>query len=203
MMSFDMGGEFSMTARSPGRPRDPAADQAILEATLQLLAERGYSGLALTEVAERARVSTATLYRRWPAKVFLVLAAMQSPLFPVFLPDTGNTRQDLILFLQERIETTQRPLLAKVLPALAAEGAGSPEFVERFRQLQAPIRQMAFALFERGIARGDLPASLNYDLTLDLLLGPITSRQMIGGPILDLALAPTIVDVILQGVARK
>jgi hypothetical protein len=116
---------------------------------------------------------------------------------------TGNTRQDLIVFLQERIQATQRPLVTKVLPALAAEGAGNPAFVEQFRQLQAPIRQMAFGLFERGIARGDLPTSLDYDLTLDLLLGPLVSRQLINVPRLDPALAPTIVDAVLYGVARK
>ncbi|EFH83093.1 TetR/AcrR family transcriptional regulator [Ktedonobacter racemifer] len=192
-----------MITRVPGRPRNPAADRAILEATLQLLDERGYSGLALTEVAERAGVSTATLYRRWSSKVPLVLAAMQTALFPISLPDTGNTRQDLIMFLQERIEATQRPLVSKVLPALAAEGAGNPAFVEQFRQLQAPIRQMAFRLFERGIARGDLPASLDQDLTLDLLLGPLVSRQLINIPRLDPALAPTIVDAVLYGVARR
>lgn len=192
-----------MTTRAPGRPRNPAADRAILEATLQLLDERGYSGLALTEVAERAAVSTATLYRRWSSKVSLVLAAMQATLFPISLPDTGNTRQDLIVFLQERIEATQRPLVTKVLPALAAEGAGNPAFVEQFRQLQAPVRQMAFGLFERGIARGDLPTSLDYDLTLDLLLGPLVSRQVINIPRLDPALAPRIVDAVLYGVARK
>jgi AcrR family transcriptional regulator len=203
MMSIDMRGVLCMATRTSGRPRDPAADRAILEATLQLLDEQGYSGLALTEVAERAGVSTATLYRRWSSKVPLVLAAIQTTLFPVPLPDTGDIRQDLILFLQERIETTQRPLLAKILPALAVDGARSPEFVEQFRRLQAPIRQMAFVLFERGIARGDLPASLNYDLTLDLLLGPIAHRQLVNDHTLNPALAPAIVDAILYGVTQK
>jgi AcrR family transcriptional regulator len=203
MMSFDMRGVFGMAMRASGRPRDPAADRAILEATLQLLEERGYNGLALSEVAHRAGVSTATLYRRWSSKVSLVLATMQASLFPPSLPDTGDTRQDLIVFLQERVEATQRPLVAKVLPALAAEGAGNPAFVEQFRQLQAPVRQMAFGLFERGIARGDLPPSLDYDLTLDLLLGPLLRRQVVNVPRLDPALAPTIVDAVLYGVARK
>jgi AcrR family transcriptional regulator len=203
MMSFDIKGVFGMTMRTSGRPRDSGASRAILEATLQLLEERGYSGLALTEVAHRAGVSTATLYRRWSSKVSLVLAAMQANLFPPSLPDTGDTRQDLIVFLQERIEATQRPLVANVLPALAAEGALNPAFVEQFRQLQAPVRQMAFMLFERGIARGDLSPSLDYDLTLDLLLGPLLRRQLVNVPRLDPAVASTIVDAVLSGVARK
>jgi AcrR family transcriptional regulator len=202
MIYVDMRGVFCMATRPPGRPRDPVADRAILEATLQLLDEQGYSGLALTEVAERAGVSTATLYRRWSSKGPLVLAAMQSILYPVSLPDTGNTRQDLVLFLQERIQTTQRPLPTKILPALAAEAAGSPEFAEQFRRVQAPIRQVAFTLFDRGIARGDLPFTLDPNLILDLLLGPIAFRQLINGPMLDPTLAPVIVDAILHGVAQ-
>ncbi len=192
-----------MAMRTLGRPRDPVADRAILEATLSLLAEQGYSGLALTEVAERAGVSTATLYRRWSSKAPLVLAAMQRVFLTVSLPDTGDTRQDLILFLQERIQTAKNPLLTKVLPALAAEGARSPEFAHQFRQVQIPVRQMAFALFDRGIARGDLPAEIDPDLILDLLLGPLAFRQLVGGPPLDPAVAPGIVDAILHGVGKK
>lgn len=192
-----------MATRTPGRPRDPVADRAILETTLSLLAEQGYSGLALTAVAERAGVSTATLYRRWSSKAPLVLAAMQTVFLTVSLPDTGDTRQDLILFLQERIQTAKSPLLTKVLPALAAEVARSPEFAEQFRQVQTPVRQMAFILFDRGIVRGDLPAELDPDLTLDLLLGPLAFRQLVGGPLLDPALAPGIVDAILHGVGQK
>jgi hypothetical protein len=66
--------------------------------------------------------------------------------------------------------------------------------------LQAPVRQQAFALFDRGIARGDLPVTLDRDLALDLLLGPIIFRQFVGGAPLDPQLAPAIVEAVLYGV---
>jgi hypothetical protein len=69
-----------------------------------------------------------------------------------------------------------------------------------FWSLQAPSRQQAFTLFDRGIARGDLPGALDRDLALDLLLGPITFRLFVGGAPLDPQLAPSIVEAILHGI---
>ncbi len=184
----------------PGRPRDPAADRAILTATLALIAERGYTGLALTEVAKRAGVSTATLYRRWPSKAPLVLDALRTLILTIALPDTGDTQHDLIVFVTERIQTLSSPLLAQLIPALTAEAQRNHAFAEMFRSLQAPVRQQAFTLFDRGIARGDFPATLDRDLALDLLLGPITFRLLVGGAPLDPQVAPAIVEGVLHGI---
>lgn len=189
--------------RAPGRPRNPAADRAILEATLALLAEQGYADLVITEIARRAGVSTATLYRRWPSKAPLVLDALRTLILTFPLPDTGDTRADLIAFVTERIQTAGSPLLTQVIPALAAEGKRNRAFAELFWSLQRPIRMEAFTLFERGIARGDLPATLDREIALDLLLGPITFRQFISEAPLDPSLAPTIVDGVLYGIARS
>src|SRR4051812_14658089 len=107
--------------RHRGRPRDPATDRAILTVTLAVIAEKGYTNLALTEVAKRAGVSTATLYRRWPSKAPLVLDALRTLILTIALPDTGNTQHDLTEFLTERIRTLGSPLLLQVIPALTAE----------------------------------------------------------------------------------
>ena len=186
--------------RSRGRPRDPETDQAILTATLAMIAEQGYTNLALTEVAKRAGVSTATLYRRWPSKAPLVLDALRTLILTITLPDTGDTQQDLTVFLTERIQTLSSPLLGQLIPALTAEAQHNRSFAELFSNLQAPVRQQAFTLFDRGIARGDLPATLDRELALDLLLGPITFRLFVGGAPLDPQLAPVIVEGVLHGI---
>ena len=186
--------------RSRGRPRDPATDRAILTATLAVVAEQGYTNLALTEVAKRAGVSTATLYRRWPSKAPLVLDALRTLILTIALPDTGDTQQDLTVFLTERIQTLSSPLLAQLIPALTAEAQRDRAFAEMFWSLQAPVRQQAFSLFDRGIARGDLPVTLDRDLALDLLLGPITFRLFVGGAPLDPQLAAAIVEAVLHGI---
>jgi AcrR family transcriptional regulator len=186
--------------RSRGRPRDPATDRAILTATLAVVAEQGYTDLALTEVAKQAGVSTATLYRRWPSKAPLVLDALRTLILSITLPDTGDTQQDLTVFLTERIQTLSSPLLAQLIPALTAEAQRDRVFANMYWSLQAPVRQQAFTLFDRGIARGDLPVTLDRDLALDMLLGPITFRVFVGGAPLDAQLAPAIVDAVLHGI---
>jgi AcrR family transcriptional regulator len=183
-----------------GRPRDPETDQAILTATLAVIAEQGYTNLALTEVAKRAGVSTATLYRRWPSKAPLVLDALRTLILTLALPDTGDTQQDLTMFLTERIQTLSSPLLGQLIPALTAEAQHNRAFAELFSNLQVPVRQQAVTLFDRGIARGDLPVTLDRELALDLLLGPITFRLFVGGAPLDPQLAPAIVEGVLHGI---
>jgi AcrR family transcriptional regulator len=168
-----------------------------------VVAEQGYSTLALTEVAKRAGVSTATLYRRWPSKAPLVLDALRTLILTIAPPDTGDTQHDLTVFLTERIQTLGSPLLAQLIPALTAEAQRDRAFAELFWSLQAPVREQAFTLFERGIARGELPDTLDRDLALDLLLGPITFRVFVGGAPLDPQLAPAIVQAVLYGVGLR
>ena len=87
----------SVTAeRRPGRPRSATADQAILDAALELFVEAGLEGLAVEQVAARAGVGKATIYRRYPGKIDLVIAAarcLTSAVAPV--PDTGTADGDL------------------------------------------------------------------------------------------------------------
>jgi AcrR family transcriptional regulator len=66
------------SARARGRPRDPAIDRAILDAALRLLAEQGYDGMSLEAVAGAAGVGKTTIYRRYPGKRELVVAAISS-----------------------------------------------------------------------------------------------------------------------------
>lgn len=61
--------------RSPGRPRDASREKAILVETLALLGELGFSGLTVDAVVARAKVSKATIYRRWATKEELAIAA--------------------------------------------------------------------------------------------------------------------------------
>ena len=67
--------------RRPGRPRDPGYDKAIHDATLEILTVKGYAGLSIDGVAAKTGVGRPTIYRRWPSKPALVIAALtQSPL---------------------------------------------------------------------------------------------------------------------------
>src|SRR5688500_20115884 len=78
-----------------GRPRDPQIDAAVLEATLAVLDEAGYGRLTIEEVARRAEATKPAIYRRWPTRQHLALAALAARLGESPVPDTGCTLCDL------------------------------------------------------------------------------------------------------------
>src|ERR1700694_1018579 len=82
-----------------GRPRSAEADQAITASTLALLEEEGFAGLTMAGVAARAGVSTATLYRRWPSKLDLVVGVVTAWADDAPAIDTGTLAGDLAMLL--------------------------------------------------------------------------------------------------------
>src|ERR1700683_3103501 len=101
--------------RAIGRPRDVRADRAILEATLQLMAERGVRDLRMEDVADRAGVGKATIYRRYRSKDQLVSDAIATLVSEIAIPDTGSTRADLMALMTQEVElysgSLDRPLM--------------------------------------------------------------------------------------------
>lgn len=98
--------------RSAGRPRDNSRDVLILETTLAVLAEVGYDRLTIDNVAMRAGTARATIYRRWPTKVELVLDAVgrlsQGDVASQALPDSGTLRTDLVAMILPQDEAEQQ-----------------------------------------------------------------------------------------------
>lgn len=185
------------SAVSAGRPRSEEAHQAILDATLELLAEVGFSALTVEGVANRAGVGKATIYRRWSSKLPLVVEAFgQLPALQDC--DTGSVAKDLKTMLEGYLEVFRITPLASVLPSLVAERAHNPQLGELLEPLLVGRRQPLRRVFERGIERGELPQGLDLDLAPDLVVGPIAVRlffrgrrphpEMVG-PMVDLALA--------------
>lgn len=164
-------------SRRPGRPRSARADAAIAAATLQLLFRHGYANLAIEEVANHAGVSKATIYRRYPSKLELVIAAIsvigpadQEP------PDTGSFAGDFLAItggVAASSDEAQAPMLA--LPRIAAEAAATdPELFEALRErLLEPRFRLLRAVIERGVERGELRADLDVQTVIDMLMGPL------------------------------
>ncbi|SNS15948.1 transcriptional regulator, TetR family [Sphingomonas laterariae] len=163
-----------------GRPRSEGAERAILDATLQLLASEGYAGFTLDKVAALARVSKATIYRRWPSKEHLVIAAFdRSP--PLTPDDKGGLVDDLIHVVLQFINVVKTTPLLTVLPVLVSARSQNPALAEIFNpwldQRRAPVKQIV----ERAVARGDLPKALDLDMAEDMVMGPVILRLFFYG----------------------
>jgi AcrR family transcriptional regulator len=84
---------MSSSQRAPGRPFDASIEADLLHATQILLSEEGFERLTVDAVAKRCKASKATIYRRWPSKVALAVAATAALLPIPEVPNTGDLRE--------------------------------------------------------------------------------------------------------------
>lgn len=170
-----------VTPNRPGRPQDATATAALLAAVVDLLAEEGVAGLTTAAVAARAGVSTATLYRRWPSKGALILAAasvLDDALPPP--PDTGTTDGDLRALCDHK-----RAVLAGnvggAVAALMAEAPRDAELREVLRlSVVAPVEAHLAEILHRAAARGER-ARVGAAEAADLILGLAFARICLRG----------------------
>ncbi len=197
----DLGTE----TRRPGRPRRVEVDTAILEAASELFTELGYDALCVEGVAARAGVSKATIYRRYPSKAALVIAAAEalgrSAKGPV--PDTGSLRGDLRglgLGYRRLLEESEA---GHAIPALIVARHRDPELAEAHRSFIAERRAEAAVVVERGVARGEIRADTDADVALvvDLVAGPLFYTVLITGDTPDGDYVDRLVDVVLRAFA--
>jgi AcrR family transcriptional regulator len=185
-----------------GRPREERAGRAIVAATLDLIAEHGVRDLRMDDVAERARVGKATIYRRYRSKDELVTAAIAALVSEIKVPDTGSTRGDLLALMQGAVEVYSRSIEAAVMPSLVDAMSRDAGLARAVRErLLAGRRTALRALLGRGVERGDLRPDLDVELALDVLGGPLFYRLLVTGAPIDQELAEGVVELILRGFA--
>jgi AcrR family transcriptional regulator len=195
-----------VAGRTLGRPRDPEADRAILEATIELLAEDGFGGLSIEAVAARAGVGKTTVYRRWPSKIPLVVDALMHLKMPtsMVIPEDMSTRDALGRVLSELVRAHGNEPTGRILAGLVDAMSRDAELAEAVRaQLVSNRRTVVFGLIERGIERGEIRPDVDIEVVADLLSGPIVMRTLITGRPVTPRLAREIVALVLDGVALE
>jgi AcrR family transcriptional regulator len=189
--------------RRPGRPRSEQAGQAIIEAALDLFAEAGPEGLCIEQVAARAGVGKATIYRRWPGKEDLLLAALAALKSPLPEPQGKSVRADLIAILEAMRGDFADPTRRRLQLLLMGEGEKYPRLMERyFSTVIEPRREAVRGVLRRGVATGqlredaDLEAALFILVGASLVRGPLAPRQAAG-------YARRVIDELLRGLSAR
>ncbi|MEV6406125.1 TetR/AcrR family transcriptional regulator [Streptomyces bobili] len=178
----------------------------MLEATLAVLGESGYGGLTTAAVSARAGVSTATLYRRWPSKEVLVVAAAAAYAQELTAPtDTGTLEGDLRALLRNKA-ASMTGKEGGVLRSLIAEAGHNAPLAEALTNtFVAPVRLRMQEITQRAADRGEIPPVEHPDLLGDLVIGPMMSRFFLT-PLLpdevDAASAAEMADRLLPFVLR-
>ncbi|MFF3666706.1 TetR/AcrR family transcriptional regulator [Microtetraspora malaysiensis] len=186
------------------RRLDPAREQAILDATLELLAETGYDRMSVDQIARRAGASKATIYRRWTGKadlvVDLVCNRLDIDLPPA--PDTGSLRGDLLAALGAICSAIghRHQLIIGLVSAMLS----SPELAGAVRD-HMPGRDLSGLefLLGRAVERGDLPGPVDPRALFSVAEGLIWRRLIVLGEPLDDVFMADAVDRVLLPLAES
>jgi len=192
------------SGRRPGRPRSERAEQAIIEATLELFAEKGADGLCVEEVASRAGVGKATVYRRWRGKEDLLLAALGSLKSP--LPDPGgeSVRDDLIALVSVMAQDSYDPRRTRQYTLLLGEGEKYPRLMARYAEtLVEPRRNVIRSVLRRGVETGQIRSDVDVEIAMLTLTGTAMARGKCETVELNAEFAERVVDSLLLGLTPR
>ncbi|MDT5137968.1 MAG: hypothetical protein QOD58_2230 [Mycobacterium sp.] len=188
--------------RDFGRPRDPRIDAAVLDATVELLAETGYPGLLVAAIAKRAGTSKPAIYRRWPSKAHLVHEAV----FPIgaatAIPDTGSPREDLREMVRRTMAVLTTPAARAALPGLIGEMAADPTLHSALLQRFAGLIGGGLAQWlERSATRGEVrPETTATDLA-EAIAGLTLIALLTRGAELDDSWIDRTTTLLLEGIS--
>ena len=189
-----------MSATPSRRRRGEALEQAILHAVLEELAEVGYARLTIDGVARRAHTSTPVLYRRWPNRAELVLAAVGcQPTPPDQLPNTGDLRADLLTHLRQ-IARRFQGVLGEAVRGLLIDTSHDQELSGL---LQAQVGRLASAaqiatILRHAVDRGEIHPDLVKPRVMALPLDLMRHEALVNGtPVPDATVVGIVDDVYL------
>ena len=190
--------------RRPGRPRSERAEQAIIDATLEAIGDCGVDGVRCEDVAARAGVGKATLYRRWPGKEELLIAAFASLKTPLPEPRGESVREDLIAMLEAMAADANDPRYARQFALLHGEGERYPRLVRRYReQVVEPRRDLIRSVLRRGVASGELRPGIDVEVAMLLLTGAVLARGKHDATPAEPGFASRVVDELLRGIGAR
>jgi AcrR family transcriptional regulator len=192
------------TNRRPGRPRSEQAEQAIIDATLDVFAEKGFDGVCVELVAARAGVGKATIYRRWSNKEELLLAAFASLKSPFPEPKGVSVRDDLLAMVEVMCADKADPRKARRYALLLGEGDKYPRLMARYKEtVVQPRRDAMRAVIRRGIETGELRPETDVEIAMLQLTGAIMAQEKSPDGALDGEFATRLVDGLLLGLSVR
>lgn len=182
------------------RPR--ASHDDILKATLDLIAERGASGVTVDTVVAVTGASKATIYRHWSSRAKLIHAAFTRLQVPHAEPDTGSLRDDLVTLLRQLATYLNRRDRHRVVTSLIDAAARDPELAELHAQNEREGRAMFERAIRRGIDRGEVSADVDVELFVRLVVAPFLYQRVFAQAAVRQSDVEPLVDHVLAAFTR-
>ena len=195
-------GEVAGQRRRTGG-RSARVREAVLKATLRVVAEQGADAASIGEIARQARVHETSIYRRWRTKEHLILDALldySEEQLPI--PDTGTLRDDLVAFATAVTNYLASPLGRTVARSMAVAEDDVTLAATRAQFWRSRF-DLARVIVDRAKSRGELPDDIDPGMALELLIAPLHFRTLLTRQPVDEQLAGQVVDLLLKGIASR
>jgi AcrR family transcriptional regulator len=190
--------------KRPGRPRSEKTDQAILDAALDAFAECGVEGVRCEDVAVRAGVGKAALYRRYTGKEDLLIAALAALKSPLPAPRGESVRDDLIAMVEVMARDSVDPRYARQFAMLHGEGERYPRLMARYKEtVVEPRREAIRQAIRQGIDRGQLRQDSDVEIAMLTLIGAVMARGKHAPDEAAPDFAVRVVELLLQGIEAR
>lgn len=190
--------------RTEGR-LDRTRDPAILDAALAALAERGYDATNMNDIAARAGVGKAAIYRRWSSKAALMTDALvywRPDLLTDDAPDTGSLEGDLDAIVERAKHSETDMVTTDLVLRVALEAAHDRELAAALDDLMLYKGRRTFtAVLARAVERGEIPADRDYSIITDVVTA-LGLLRVIGGQSVDAAFVRRVIDTIVLPAIR-
>lgn len=171
-----------------------------MQATAELLFAEGVTNTRMTDVAARAGVHETSIYRRWGTRANLIAEALSSQMdADLPLPDTGSTREDLIVFFTALAQFLATPMGRSIM-GLGLTAPDEEAVLESARDQFWTIRlTRSSILVSRGIDRHEVRSDIDPELVLEALGGPLNLHVLLRNRPADHDYVSRLVDLTLDG----
>jgi AcrR family transcriptional regulator len=197
------GGQTQAPPRPRGRPRKAVTSEAIVEATLAVLAERGFQAATIEAIAARAGVGKNTIYRRWETKEELIADALHELTADLDAQEGDDVYSLLLEWIRDFARVFADPLFGRILPAVLGELQRNPAFALVYAdRVVRPRHEALVELLTSAIEREELREGANVDQIADLLAGaPFVRLLPLGLPQVTEHYAEELLETIWRGIA--
>src|SRR4051794_14489846 len=192
-----------MTRSVSSDPRAVRSRQVIINAAVELLVEHGLAGTTIEAIAARSGAAKTTIYRHWPDKRAVLLAAVEAAVPTASAPDSGSLRGDLAAFTDDLARIVTTPPTSALVPTLIDAAERDTEIAALLALSPAQRRNPLHAAISGAVERGELPPVHDLDLVDDLLLGPLFYRRLLSRRAITPEFTRTITDTLVAALSDR
>jgi AcrR family transcriptional regulator len=198
-----VSGDGAAARPARGRPRSPDADRAILDAAAAILGERGFAGLTASAVIARSGVARATVYRRYPTRDALLMAASSAVKGRPPYPLSGEVLEDLRRGGRRAREVFAEPAFRRVMPTFIAELAANPANARAVLESLSPNHRRLAEEYAAVAGASGLRTDIDPEVVPTILIGAVMFRLLSSGKPATQGFVDDIVDVLERGLRAE